>query len=290
MAQEKRLHIGTCSWKYGSWKGLVYSKEKPANFLKEYSARYSAVEVDQWFWSLFGDSAVLPKADIVREYCQSVPEDFLFAVKVPNSITLTHHYRKNSRGPLIANEHFLSIELMEKFLETLEPMRTRLGPLMFQFEYLNKQKMGGQVEFFDRVGEFVSRLPKGPLYTVETRNPNYLNSRYFQFLKSLSLTHIFLHGYYMPPIFDVYEKHKSLLGENAVIRLHGPARQDIEKLTGNKWGEIVAPKDDDLDRLALMLDDIEATVFLFVNNHFEGSAPRTIARIERRLAARKNFI
>ncbi|EKD39729.1 MAG: hypothetical protein ACD_75C00309G0009 [uncultured bacterium] len=54
-------HIGTCSWKYDSWRGLIYSDAKEINYLREYSRRFSTVEVDQWFWSLFaGDKAVLP--------------------------------------------------------------------------------------------------------------------------------------------------------------------------------------------------------------------------------------
>ncbi len=92
--QTRNLHNGPCSWKYSSWKGLVYSKAKPKNFLEEYSALYSTVEVDQWFWSLFGHSVVLPKLGVVQEYADSVPDSFKFGVKVPNSITLTHHYKK----------------------------------------------------------------------------------------------------------------------------------------------------------------------------------------------------
>ena len=46
------LHIGTCSWKYDSWHGLVYSDAASANYLQEYAQKYDCVEVDQWFWSL----------------------------------------------------------------------------------------------------------------------------------------------------------------------------------------------------------------------------------------------
>ncbi|GAB6193994.1 hypothetical protein JCM39068_37460 [Desulfocastanea catecholica] len=56
----------------------------------------------------------------------------------------------------------------------------------------------------------------------------------------------------------------------------------MEEQTGNDWSEIVAPKDGDLQSLATMLTDLKTRnieTFLYVNNHFEGSAPRTIARI-----------
>lgn len=280
----KNIYIGTCSWKYPSWKGLVYSKATLKNYLVEYSAVYSTVEVDQWFWSLFGDSVVLPKKSVVREYAASVPESFKFGVKVPNSITLTHHYKKGRSGPLIPNEHFLSLELMERFLESIEPLHSKLGPLMFQFEYLNKQKMREQSEFLDRFGEFVSNVPQGLHYAVEIRNPNYLNGRYFKFLEMNGLSHVFLQGYYMPPIFEVFEKHKDFIGNSVVIRLHGPDRKGIEEVTGMKWNEIVQPKDDDIERLASLLLELETNTYLFVNNHFEGSAPRTITKIQGRLS------
>lgn len=50
------LHIGTCSWKYASWRGLVYSDAPHPNYLAEYARHYDTVEVDQWFWSLFGNN------------------------------------------------------------------------------------------------------------------------------------------------------------------------------------------------------------------------------------------
>ncbi len=63
---------------------------------------------------------------------------------------------------------------MKRFLELLEPISDRIGPLNFQFEYLNKQKMGGVGEFVEKFGESVEQLPAGFKYCVETRNPNYL--------------------------------------------------------------------------------------------------------------------
>jgi uncharacterized protein YecE (DUF72 family) len=198
-------HIGTCSWKYDSWRGIVYSDSKEKNYLREYSQHFSTVEVDQWFWSLFaGDKVVLPQPKVVKEYADSVPENFIFSIKVPNSITLTHHYKKQKSDSLTANPHFLSIGVMKRFLELLEPLGNRIGPLNFQFEYLNKLKMGGVGEFVEKFGEFVAQLSDGFKYCVEIRNPNYLTNKYFDFLAATGLHHVFLHGYYMPSIFEVY--------------------------------------------------------------------------------------
>lgn len=278
------IQIGTCSWKYASWKGLVYSSRKPANHLQEYSQHYTTVEVDQWFWSLFaGDKVVLPKPSVVREYAASVPENFTFCVKAPNSVTLTHHYKRGKSGPLLPNPYFLSVDLMNRFIDSLETLRPNLGPVIFQFEYLNKKKMSGVGEFFDRLGEFVKQLPSDFSYFVELRNPNWLNTKYFEFLAEKGLYHVFLQGYYMPSIFDLYREHREHVVDMAVIRLHGPDRKGIEEQTGKDWSQIVMAKDQDIERLVGMVADMQlrnVKPHIYVNNHFEGSAPRTIEKIQ----------
>lgn len=279
----KVLHIGTCSWKYDSWEGLVYSQKKPANYLAEYSKKYSTVEVDQWFWSLFaGNKVVLPKASVVKEYAESVPEDFTFAVKVPNAVTLTHHYKPKKSDPLQPNPYFLSVELMERFLESLSPLTGNLGPIIFQFGYLNKQMMTGISQFLDSLAQFTEKLPANYTYCVEIRNPNYLGKRYFDFLQGHQLYHVFLQGYYMPSIFDIYKRFKEMIRDVAVIRLHGGDRKEIEGKTGKEWNRVVEPRNEDISNLVTMIQDLESRdsrPYIYVNNHFEGSAPRTISRI-----------
>ena len=180
---------------------------------------------------------------------------------------------------------------MEKFLDSLEPIRTRLGPLVFQFEYLNKQKMSGLTEFIDRFNNFATQLPDGYTYGVEIRNPHYLKHAYFSFLAEIGFSHVFLQGYYMPPIFDIYNNFKTLIQHRSVIRLLGSDRQKIETQTGKSWDSIVAPRDHDLALLATMLIDLDQRgieTFLYVNNHFEGSAPRTITKLTNTLTAARS--
>jgi uncharacterized protein YecE (DUF72 family) len=284
------LRFGTCSWKYESWRGIVYSHDKNINYLREYSKHFSTVEVDQWFWSLFDNAVVLPKISVVKEYASVIPPDFIFSIKVPNSITLTHRYSKNKKAPLVPNPYFLSAEIMDKFLRAIEPLGDHIGPLMFQFEYLNKNKMGSLNQFMDKFEAFRLALPDGYQYCVEIRNPNYLKAEYFNFLTDLGLGHVFLQGYYMPSIFEVYDKCKDSLTNPVVIRLHGPDRSDIEQRTNNIWNEIVDPKDDELTLLRRMIQDLserDHQVFINVNNHYEGCAPRSIERIKALLQIKK---
>ena len=281
------IRIGTCSWKYDSWKGLVYNEDTGKDYLPEYASHFDTVEIDQWFWSLFAeDKVILPQPNVVKSYFDAVPEDFKFTIKIPNSITLTHFYQKDKAKPLQPNPYFLSIQLFNKFLESIEPMRSKIGMLMFQFEYLNKQKMKSQIEFLQKFGDFNQQIATSLPLAIEIRNPYYLNTRYFDFLDQNNLSPVLLQGYYMPPIFDTFLKHANQINNSVVIRLHGPDRSEIEKKSGRNWSEILDPKDDEISRITKIIKDMDnknLDVYVNVNNHYEGSAPRTIQKIKDQL-------
>ncbi len=283
------LRIGTCSWKYRSWTGLVYSAPEGIDFLAEYARKYDTVEVDRWFWSL-GKSgrARMPAEADVRSYREAVPDTFRFTVKAPNSVTLTHQYRKSKIQALDPNPHFLSLDLVERFLSALEPMRDTLGPVMFQFEYLNRQKMKSEKAFLSDLDPFLEGLPSGYRYGVELRNPKWLDGAFFELLERRRVMPVLLQGYYMPSVIELYIRWRDELAKHdaVVIRLHGPNRQGIEKHTGKVWDRIVAPKDDELSAVAGVTKDLlgrGVSVYVNVNNHYEGSAPLTIERFQERL-------
>lgn len=287
------LHLGTCSWKYDDWKGLVYDSDKtysPDDYLPDYAKHFDTVEIDQWFWSLFPGGIKLPDPPAVQTYADSVPEDFTFTVKVPNSITLTHYYAKQSaRYKDFANrpnEHFLDIDLFNRFLESLKPLAGKLGPIMFQFEYLNKKKMPSLQVLLDRLSEFFDQAPPGFDYAVETRNPNYLKEVYFAFLREKGLSPVLVEGYYMPPISEVVSQFDISSGQSTVIRLMGPDRQEIEKLAGNHWDKIVSPQDESMTGIVgIIKKQVEQgrEVYINVNNHYEGCAVLTIGKLLEKL-------
>jgi len=279
-----KLRTGTCSWKYESWKGLVYS-ENSENMLAEYSTHYDTVEIDQWFWSLWKTGVILPKKQVVREYAASVPPDFKFSIKMPNSISLTHYY-KNQFKNSPPNKFFLSSELTFEFFESIKDMGNLLGPLMLQFEYLNKQKISGQTEFMAMLMDYREKLPDEILWAIEIRNPNFLNREFFNFLNEHKFCYVFSHGYYMPDIAKVYEKFDDLISGTAIIRLLGPDRGAIEEKAGGNWNKVIEPKDDEISKIVEIINDMlskETDVYLNVNNHFEGSAPLTIQKFQKLL-------
>lgn len=289
------IRIGTCTWNYPSWEGLVYQSHDKAEYLVEYAQRFGAVEVDRWFWSLFEDplKVRLPLERDAQTYRDAVPDTFRFGVKAPNSITLTHLYKKdraNKSEPLVENPHFLSRDLAIEFLHRIKPLHDVLGPVMFQFEYLNKQKMPSLAAFLEQFAAFANALPPGFTYALETRNKNYLSARFYETLLEHELCPVLVSGYWMPRISHLFEEHKHLLLQFPAIifRLMGEDRSEIEKVTGKQWSKIVKPHDVELDEVARVLLELQRSnvqPFVFVNNHYEGSAPITIDRLMERLTA-----
>ena len=281
------IRIGTCSWKYDSWKGIIFPEKEKFNHLEEYSKHFNTVEIDQWFWSLFDSKKpALPKKSDIELYTNSVPEDFKFTIKIPNSITLTHYYNKNKSTPLKPNQYFLDQDLFESFQESLTPMSNKIGVLMFQFEYLNKQKISGLTEFIDRFESFISSINKKYGYGIEIRNPNFLKKPFFDFVERNNLAMVFLQGYYMPPVWQTFSEFKDQIKFSVVIRLHGPDRSGIEEKTGGIWNKIIEPKDEEIDKISEIIyyfQKKKIDAYINVNNHYEGSAPLTIKKIREKI-------
>ncbi len=291
-----RLHIGTCSWNYPEWQEVgIYSQKQQRHYdyLPEYAEHFNSAEVDQWFWSLDSPESVrLPRSEDVEAYTQLTPDDFRFSVKAPNAITLTHFYKqapKEFAGK--PNPHFLSKKVMTSFVRALSPLKSKIGVVMFEFEYLNKEKMPSLPAFCDLLGPFLEDIPDDYSYAIEIRNPNYLKSDYFRFLKSHNVGHVFVDGYYMPSAYSVFEKFgaASPPTETVVIRLLGADRQGIEKKTRKHWTEIVDPRDKTITEISELLRKLipqKFDVYANFNNHLEGCAPLSIEKFIAALAVK----
>lgn len=279
------LYVGTCSWKYPSWEGLVYSSREPDDYLAEYALKYRAVEVDQWFWSLGRSGAALPRLETAAGYYAAVPAGFRFTVKCPDALTLTHH-RSRKGEAMLANPRFLDVDFFLRFVEALSPLVPKIGLFMFQFEYLNKDKAPSRERFLDGLSSFLERLPGDLPYAVELRNPRWMDDAWFGLLRERGVAPVLLQGYWMDDLAQVLDARGALLGDALCVRLHGEDREGMEERTGSDWSKVVRPKDEELGRIMGSVRKIlggDRKVFLNVNNHYEGCAPATIDKIARLL-------
>jgi uncharacterized protein YecE (DUF72 family) len=248
--------------------GLVYSEpqRRAAAYLRDYSQTYDTVEIDSWFYTI-------PDSDEVADYLAQVPEDFRFTCKVPQELTLTHLRGSGGASTKVANPAFLSPERFERFLEAIEPMLPRLDAIMFEFEYLNRDKMPSLEAFLEKLDDFLAaageRALRLPL-AIETRNKNYLSAAYFSFLRDRRLMPVFSEKRYLPHIYDVYRQYKDYISTDVVIRLLGGDRSEIEKKTKQQWNAIVEPKLDKEAIVTMARDIINRghMVTVNVNNHY----------------------
>ncbi len=78
---ETQLFVGTSSWTADGWVGSFYPPGcKPADFLPEYAKHFNTVEVDSTFYRI-------PSAQTVKQWSERTPRGFVFAAKVPQTIT-----------------------------------------------------------------------------------------------------------------------------------------------------------------------------------------------------------
>ncbi len=184
--------IGTSGWHYPHWKGRLYPGDLPrSEWLKAYADHFSAVEVNNSFYRL-------PDAITVEEWAAAVPEDFLFAVKAPRTIT---HLKKLRNCK----------ESLDLFLDRIQAFGDRLGPILFQLPprwHCNAQ----------RLGEFLELLPVNNRYTFEFRDHSWHTDEIYDLLADHNAAFC---------IYDL-EAFTSPLKTTAdfvYVRLHGPGEQ-----------------------------------------------------------------
>ena len=141
------LRIGTSAFTAAGWESAFYpAGMKPADYLTYYATKFDTVEVDSTFYRT-------PSVATVNGWERKTPPGFSLAAKVPQKIT---------------HEKVLQDcdEDLKLFLETMDLMGDKLGPLLFQFGYFNKAAFKGGGDFMARLEPFLKRLPKGYKFAV----------------------------------------------------------------------------------------------------------------------------
>jgi len=140
--------------------GSIYPPgSKPADFLSFYSQRLRTVEIDSTFYRI-------PAANTVRQWRERTPEGFVFAAKLPRSVT-HDKVLVDAEGDL------------REFVSVMDLLGDWLGPLLLQFPCMNKQKFRGVGFFIEKVKPFLQDLPKGYKWAAEIRNKNWLSEKFY---------------------------------------------------------------------------------------------------------------
>lgn len=286
------VRLGTSSWTFPGWFGLIYDQQVTAKHLAEHGlAAYArhpllrTVGIDRSFY------APLEQVDYER-YAAAVPDGFEFVVKAAAAVTSLHQFDKGANGRRRArqNPYFLDPEFAARqvIAPAVRGLGSKLGVILFQFPPLELAAVGYRKGFVQRIRAFVSALPRGPRYAFEVRNHQLLTHDYVETLRAFGAVHCFashpnMHEIvhqrkWVDPRDDAFVVGRWMLGhhrryEQARAAFHPFARL-MEPDVRTRRGFI-----------ALIERSAGRPMFLIVSNNAEGSAPLSIQRLAYELIA-----
>ena len=138
---DKGVFVGTSSWKYPGWRGLLYEDDRyiwQGRFSEARFGKYCLSEYAEVFKTVCVDAAYykFPEPRYLEEMANAVPDDFLFAFKVTDEITIKKFSNLPRFGPRAGkpNENFLNADLfISSFLKPCDAIRKKVGLLIFEF-------------------------------------------------------------------------------------------------------------------------------------------------------------
>ena len=156
------LYVGTSGWAYTIWKPGFYPKEVSSkNFLKYYATRLTAVEVNYTFRRHLSEKAA-------TGWMADVGLNFRFALKANQYIT---HIRR------LQNVE----EAIQRFLPTLQPLATQLGPVLFQLPPTAKADVAV-------LRDFLALLPTNFKAAFEFRHQSWFTDEIYHALQDRNAT------------------------------------------------------------------------------------------------------
>jgi uncharacterized protein YecE (DUF72 family) len=275
----QRLRIGTSSFSEKSWVGPFYpAGTQPADYLGYYATVFDTVEVDSTYYAI-------PTRTTVEGWARKTPENFVLAAKFPRAIV--HGGASERPDPARVLEWNAVGADTLRFLETIERLGPRRGPLLLQFPYFNLQAFRSAAPFVERLDAFLARLPSGPRYAVELRNKAWICAPLFDVLRrhrtALALSDLV----YMPHPLELWRAHGPALltADFAYGRLIGD-RKAIDALT-TTFDRVVVDQEPRLSQWVELLRELGSRnfdTFVYVNNHYAGHGPATVRRLQELLA------
>lgn len=288
------LRLGTSSWNYPGWTGMVWDREYPENNLSRYGLNayskhplFNTVSIDRGFYR------PLTVAQFA-EYASQVDRDFRFVVKAPSLVADALIRDEDGRG-MRTNANFLNpIEAVKLFVEpALEGLGNKLGALIFQISPLPNQMLGVIPQVIERLHQMLSAIPNfkktapDGVVAVEVRDPQWLTPQFVQVLRDTKATYCMgLHAK-MPSITEQLPILRALWPGPLVCRwnlnpLHGAYGYEDAQQLYSPYDKIVDP---DLETRAILAKVISGTatagqnVYVTLSNKAEGSAPLSVIEL-----------
>ena len=286
------IFIGTSSWKYEGWLGQIYSRDRylvrgrfsekrfQTECLSEYAATFPIVCGDFSFYQF-------PSEAYWKRLFGSAPAALKYAFKAPEEITVKMFPIHPRYGPRAGdpNAAFLNAALFQdSFLDLLEPYRSQIAVLIFEFGAFPKQCYRDVGEFVQELDPFLAALPPRFKYAVEIRNQEFLAPAYFACLRNHGIAHVFNAWTRMPELQDQIDLPDVYTADftvaRALLRRGCPYEHAVGRFSPYK--EVQDPNLDARHALRNLIARARRRnepSYIFVNNRLEGNAPQTIETI-----------
>ena len=287
-----RLHLGTSSWSFPGWQGLVWDSVHSAAALSKhglpaYCAHplLRAVSLDSSFYR------PLPEATFAR-YAGQVPPEFRFVVKAPALVcdALIRPRADNGFTKSAPNPDFLNAKLARSlFVEpALGGLGSKAGALVFQLSPLPGTLLRDVPSLIARLHAFMLALPPthGTAHAVELRNPQLLTPEFAAALKAANWRFCLgLHDL-MPPIDEQLPLLRALWPGDFVCRwnLQRGLNYEAAYASWEPFNRLAAPDVATRKVLARIIAGTLAAgsqALVTINNKAEGCAPLSVRELAR---------
>jgi uncharacterized protein YecE (DUF72 family) len=287
------LRLGTSSWTFPGWAGLVYAAfHTQAQLARHGLAAYAqhpllrTAGVDSTYYGPV-------EAAALAAYAAAVPAEFRFVVKAHEACTLARfpgHARygaqRDQDNPLFLDPAYARDAVVAPFVEGLG---ARAGVLLFQFAPQPLASLGGVERFAERLHAFLSSLPGGPLYAVEIRNAALLTRRYAEAVRATGACHCINAIGNMPDPLTQWRATGGAQRPALVVRwmLARHLRYEAARERYAPFDRIVDPDPHTCRSIAALVRlacGQGLPAYVVVNNKAEGSAPLSVMRLVRELA------
>lgn len=252
------LLLGTSSFTAAGWDGTFYPKGmKSSDYLTHYASKFKTVEIDSTYYGP-------PSASTVTRWRDKTPSDFIFAAKVPQTIT-------HEKALVDCQAEF------HEFIDTMSILGDKLGPLVFQFPYFDRWKFPAQRDFLEVLRPFLKKLSADHKFAVEIRNKSWFNVIFTDLLREHRVALVLQDLSSMPRPWEFKEKFDFITTDFVYVRWLGD-RKGIEERT-KTWDKTVVDRNGDLVNWVELFRQFlsrNLKVFAYANNHYAGNGPNTV--------------
>ena len=261
---QQKVRIGACAWSFPEWREVFYPADLPEPHWLEFYARYfPTVEIDSTFYAA-------PAEHSVRRWLDLTPAHFRFSCKLPREITHQCKLRDCSTE-------------LTAFFRALEPLAAKLHVILVQLPPSFSPRDGRTA-----LRGFLSQLPHDFRFAIDFRHLGWHRPQIIRLLEKYRTCWVWadtspLNERNLAP-FEFQPRTTDFL----YVRLLGDyaTKYDRDGKYVHRYGKLLWKREAALESWALKIErqltDVRS-VYIYVNNHFEGFAPGTAQRLAERL-------